>query len=65
GWSKRHMADRIKTQFSSARKAELSDIIILNDSSLKHFHNKLNDLQKTLKLLQLKHRKSEYKEKYE
>ncbi len=65
GWSKRHMADRLKTQFSGARKAELSDIIIFNDTSLRHFHKKLDDLQKTLKLLHLKHRKLEYKEKHE
>jgi dephospho-CoA kinase len=55
GWSQRHASGRIKTQFSNALKAELSDIIIVNDSSLKHFHHKLNDLQKTLKLLHLKH----------
>ena len=54
GWTKRHIADRIKTQFSSALKAELSDIIIANDLSLKRFHEKLNDLQKMLKALQLK-----------
>lgn len=55
GWTERHAASRIKTQFSSLRKAELSDIIIVNDSSLKHFRSKLNDLQKTLKVLHLKH----------
>ncbi|MCG2725488.1 MAG: dephospho-CoA kinase [Elusimicrobia bacterium] len=54
-WSKRNIESRIKSQFSSELKAELSDIVIVNDSSLKCFYEKLNDLQKMLKILCPKH----------
>lgn len=50
GWSERNARSRIKSQFSSEYKAELSDMVIVNDSSLKRFYEKLNNLQKTLKL---------------
>ncbi|MBU2529495.1 MAG: dephospho-CoA kinase [Elusimicrobia bacterium] len=55
GWSERNIDSRVKSQFSSARKAQLSDIIVSNDSSLKQFHKKINDLQKMLKILSNKH----------
>ena len=51
GWSENNTVDRINSQFSAERKAELSDIVVCNDSSLKDFYDNLSDLNKTLNLL--------------